>query len=481
MVFSNNRFFSTMAGPSSAAICQCTYPGPASHLKLTCDDHSCKRGSLKRASCSIPCRNPLGCTDFECCEEPNCSDHVCRPENVKKTLPSSRLCQQNVCEEWECCNNSCSSFQCPADHARKVRSRDILCPTGLCQLEDCCDKQAKCGANFPCKLGTPSETKVDVLCSTGACTAMECCDPPADPPCKNINCLDGTQLKFDSPFIQCDGPCEPAECCARKPTCVSYTCQTARNKLKLNAAQIICNDLLCSETECCDVPIAATCPPTEFETRPNTINFNLMGINDLYEMNPVLGGKEGGMARLATIKQQYQKQNPQTLLVLAGDLISPSAIGSASHEGVRIGGEHMIATANAMKLDIASLGNHEFDFGNATLAKRIGESNFDWITANAWGYNKVSIPGVKPSTSRTMQNADGKTVKVCFFGIVIAKNVDTSVWTVDADYTAGMQRNARFVVEERSACRVAVSSVCSSHLFCSSMFVVSPAQWQRPR
>ncbi len=51
-------------------------------------------------------------------------------------------------------------------------------------------------------------------------------------------------------------------------------------------------------------------------------------VNDVYEIAPVAGGKEGGMARVATIKKKYKQSNPNTFLVMAGDFLSPSVYNS---------------------------------------------------------------------------------------------------------------------------------------------------------
>lgn len=42
----------------------------------------------------------------------------------------------------------------------------------------------------------------------------------------------------------------------------------------------------------------------------------------------------------------------------------------------------MIELFNLMKVDLVCLGNHEFDFGNEILKKRIRESKFDWLATN---------------------------------------------------------------------------------------------------
>ena len=54
------------------------------------------------------------------------------------------------------------------------------------------------------------------------------------------------------------------------------------------------------------------------------IDITIVQINDVYEIAPLDGGKVGGMARVATVKKEYQTKNPNTILVIAGDFLSPS-------------------------------------------------------------------------------------------------------------------------------------------------------------
>ena len=42
------------------------------------------------------------------------------------------------------------------------------------------------------------------------------------------------------------------------------------------------------------------------------ISFTFLQVNDVYEIAPLAGGKEGGMARVATLKKQLLKENPNT-------------------------------------------------------------------------------------------------------------------------------------------------------------------------
>ena len=72
------------------------------------------------------------------------------------------------------------------------------------------------------------------------------------------------------------------------------------------------------------------------------INITFLQINDVYEIAPLSGGTEGGMARVATLKKKYRQKNPNTFLVMAGDFVSPSVYNSLQYEGKAIRGKQMI-------------------------------------------------------------------------------------------------------------------------------------------
>ena len=109
---------------------------------------------------------------------------------------------------------------------------------------------------------------------------------------------------------------------------------------------------------------------------PPDVRITLLQVNDVYVLEPVDDGRRGGLARLATLVKRIRRENPATLLALAGDLISPSAVSGV------LRGEHMIAGMNAVGLDLATFGNHEFDFGPAVLTQRMRESAFTWVSSN---------------------------------------------------------------------------------------------------
>src|SRR6185295_821421 len=58
------------------------------------------------------------------------------------------------------------------------------------------------------------------------------------------------------------------------------------------------------------------------------VRITLLQVNDVYVMEPVDEGRRGGLARLATLVKRIRRDNPATLMALAGDLISPSAVST---------------------------------------------------------------------------------------------------------------------------------------------------------
>lgn len=142
--------------------------------------------------------------------------------------------------------------------------------------------------------------------------------------------------------------------------------------------------------------------------------------NDVYNVAGVLEGsrRSGGMSRAVHVVNQARKRNPdRTFVVFAGDLLSPSVLSDMFE------GKQMVDILNSFKLDAASLGNHEFDFGVDTLGKRLQESNFPWLNINLMDENSKLLPHTTkhfakdvPWSPRWNTDKEG-TAKVCFFGV----------------------------------------------------------------
>ena len=105
----------------------------------------------------------------------------------------------------------------------------------------------------------------------------------------------------------------------------------------------------------------------------NTANIQILSINDLHgNLEPPAGSSgrigtvnAGGAEYLATHVRALKQTNRNTLIVSAGDLIGASPLLSSLFDD-----EPTIDVVSAIGLDMAGVGNHEFDRGAAEL-KRI--------------------------------------------------------------------------------------------------------------
>lgn len=107
----------------------------------------------------------------------------------------------------------------------------------------------------------------------------------------------------------------------------------------------------------------------------------ILQMNDVYEIGPLNQGKEGGMAKVATLIKQ-QESRYQTFVVLAGDFVSPSVIGTTKIDGQRVYGRHMVDMMNKVGVDLVVFGNQEFDIPEKDLQDRINESQFAWLSSD---------------------------------------------------------------------------------------------------
>jgi len=153
----------------------------------------------------------------------------------------------------------------------------------------------------------------------------------------------------------------------------------------------------------------------------SVVEVNLLQLNDVYEIGPVAGGKQGGLARVATIRKRLLAENPNTFTVLAGDFVSPSALGTAKVDGQSLAGQQMVAVLNAMGLDLVTFGNHEFDLKENQLLARLAESRFRWTSANVTRASGGPFPGVSLHEILTAHGPGGG-VRIGVVGVTLASN-----------------------------------------------------------
>ena len=177
------------------------------------------------------------------------------------------------------------------------------------------------------------------------------------------------------------------------------------------------------------------------------VRVTLLQINDVYQFLPVDRGANGGLARILTLRKEAQKNNSNTLLLLAGDTISPSVESTFEFASTKpLKGAQMIDAWNAIGLDYATFGNHEFDFGPDVLQDRMKESKFGWIAANVID-KRTNKPfgGAQPYVIRSF---DG--VKVGIFGLTLPETKITSSPGPNIDFRDNCETAKAMVSELRS-------------------------------
>lgn len=151
--------------------------------------------------------------------------------------------------------------------------------------------------------------------------------------------------------------------------------------------------------------------------------------NDVYEYNAVDG--VGGFAQISSMIGEERRRARGSVVTFGGDLLSPSLASNFTQ------GAHMVEMLNAIGVDAAVIGNHEFDFGPDNLAARIKESRFAWVASN------IRAPNGQPfaqSPTRLLIERNG--VKIGILGITTSFSPQMSS-TGDVlfdDETASAQR-----------------------------------------
>ena len=101
------------------------------------------------------------------------------------------------------------------------------------------------------------------------------------------------------------------------------------------------------------------------------VTITLLHCNDVYEIAPKAG--IGGFAPYMTLLEAERARNPHTITTFGGDLLSPSLMSGLTK------GSQMIELTNAIGVQIAVLGNHEFDFGPELAAARVTLARYETL------------------------------------------------------------------------------------------------------
>jgi 5'-nucleotidase len=128
---------------------------------------------------------------------------------------------------------------------------------------------------------------------------------------------------------------------------------------------------------------------------------------------------KGGVSRRATLIEAIRKENPNVLLLDAGDIFQGTPYFNY------YGGELEFKLMSMMRYDAATIGNHDFDNGLEGLYAQMPHASFEFICSNYDFKNTIMDGIVKPYK---IFNKNGIKVGVFGLGIELAGLVDKKMY-----------------------------------------------------
>lgn len=161
----------------------------------------------------------------------------------------------------------------------------------------------------------------------------------------------------------------------------------------------------------------------------------------------------GGVARRAALIEAIRAENPNVLLLDAGDIFQGTPYFNY------YGGELELKLMSMMRYDLATLGNHDFDNGIDGFYAQLPHAKFEFVSANYDFKNTILNGLVKPYK---VFNKNGIKVGVFGLGIALEGLVDKKNYqeTVYNDPLGVAQDMARILKHEEHCDLV----ICLSHL-----------------
>jgi 5'-nucleotidase len=161
----------------------------------------------------------------------------------------------------------------------------------------------------------------------------------------------------------------------------------------------------------------------------------------------------GGVARRASLIETIRKENPNVLLLDAGDIFQGTPYFNY------YGGELEFKLMSLMQYDASTIGNHDFDNGVEGLYAQMPHAKFEFLSANYDFKNTVMDGLVKPYK---IFNKNGIKIGVFGIGIELDGLVDKRMYkeTVYTDPVEASQEMVRILKKEQNCDLI----ICLSHL-----------------
>lgn len=151
--------------------------------------------------------------------------------------------------------------------------------------------------------------------------------------------------------------------------------------------------------------------------RVTILHFN--DIHGYIEAHRTPEGQMGGIARIDALVKSIQKENQAkgvpTLLLFAGDLIQGSPVSTLFH------GTQTMEMLGDAGVNLATMGNHAFDYGQENFYALLEKSPYPWVTCNVdkKGADGELVPILKPGKTFVLENG----LRVGVVGVVTGELV----------------------------------------------------------
>ncbi|WP_303318978.1 metallophosphatase [Flavivirga abyssicola] len=198
---------------------------------------------------------------------------------------------------------------------------------------------------------------------------------------------------------------------------------------------------------------------SSFTTASKSKKITILHTNDVHSHIDPFGPEDGrnankgGVARRASLIESIRKENPNTLLLDAGDIFQGTPYFNY------YGGELEFKLMSKLKYDAATIGNHDFDNGIDGLYAQLEHAQFQFVSANYDFSNTIMDTHTKPYKVFQKDN-----IKIGVFGLGIELNglVDPSMFkeTKYLDPIETAQDMSRILKTEEHCDLV----ICLSHL-----------------
>ncbi|WP_299890544.1 bifunctional UDP-sugar hydrolase/5'-nucleotidase [uncultured Lacinutrix sp.] len=195
------------------------------------------------------------------------------------------------------------------------------------------------------------------------------------------------------------------------------------------------------------------------EATSKTKKITILHTNDVHSHIDPFGpndghnANKGGVARRASLVESIRNENPNTLLLDAGDIFQGTPYFNY------YGGELEFKLMSKMKYDAATIGNHDFDNGIDGLYAQLPYAKFKFLSANYNFKNTVMDTHVKPYHVFIKDN-----IKIGVFGIGIKlKGLVNKDMYKETEYLDPIEitQDITRILKEEEQCDLII---CLSHL-----------------